>query len=322
MLKNNKYRFNFVKQAGFSLIELMIAIPLGLLVTYTVAAIYLDSIRGAYLQNDFSRVQENGRMAIELISRDIRGADYWGCVSDSTTIHDNLDHTDPDYATSMAADLDFSGGVTGNDNVTSATIGGVTVLDNTDTLTLRGANSLANVRLGTPYMTSTAANVKISIGSGIDVGDIILLSDCESAELFSTSSGNADTSGTLNHNDGNIPTAGAVNNATKDFLKTYEGDAQILIPYVKTYFLGTSAGVSTFYRQDNGGAPIELVRGITDLQLTYQDNSLSVGQFSDASAVNMNEVRVINVDLESQSNNASITKDYRVSVNIRNRTLQ
>lgn len=60
--------------AGFSLIELMVALVLGLLVAGAALAI-LQSNQATYRSNEgLNRVQENARIAFELMSRDIRSA--------------------------------------------------------------------------------------------------------------------------------------------------------------------------------------------------------------------------------------------------------
>ena len=102
-LKIKKYR-NLCQQAGFSLIELMISIPLGLLVLFAVLKIFTANIEGVNLQNSFSRVQEHGRMSMELMVRDIRMADYWGCANEFSLITNNLNSSDSDYV-DYAVDL-------------------------------------------------------------------------------------------------------------------------------------------------------------------------------------------------------------------------
>ncbi len=66
-------------QAGFSLIEMMIAIVIGLLITIVVGNIFLGSKDTFRTQDDASRLAENARFAMTVLNRTIRntGFAYW-----------------------------------------------------------------------------------------------------------------------------------------------------------------------------------------------------------------------------------------------------
>lgn len=66
------------KQRGFSLIELMIALVLGLFIIGGVLSVFIGSSQTFNANEALSRVQENGRFAIELIAEDIRNSGYTG----------------------------------------------------------------------------------------------------------------------------------------------------------------------------------------------------------------------------------------------------
>lgn len=305
-------------QRGFSLIELMIAIPIGLLVLFAVLKIFTVNIQGVNMQNAFARVQENGRMATELISRDIRGVDYWGCVNDSSLIINNL-------AAPGAVDLVLTNGaVEGENNVavatfsfnrtnTDGTVDAIFAQTGSDILTLRGAQSYAGVAI-TAMVAFDSGVVTLSDGTGIENGAAFLISDCENGDIFS----NTSASGALGY-------AGSLSS-------DYDTDAQILSPTSKTYFIAASESnnaVSSLYRRVNGIAS-EMVRGIKDLQVTYgedRDGNGSVEVYSDASAVSdMGNVLAIRVELVSESGNGvsgtALERTYTITGNVRNRTLQ
>ena len=61
-------------QTGFSLVELMIAITLGLIVLLAVGSIYVGSRQTYRVQEDNARIQEAGRYALEVLGRSIRQA--------------------------------------------------------------------------------------------------------------------------------------------------------------------------------------------------------------------------------------------------------
>ena len=71
------------RQHGVTLVELMIALALGLLITVAMLKVYVDA-SGLYRFNEgLARVQENGRFALEFIRRDARVAGFWGCYSET-----------------------------------------------------------------------------------------------------------------------------------------------------------------------------------------------------------------------------------------------
>ena len=74
-MKNKHY------QIGLSLIEVMIALLLGAFLVGGVLQIFIGSKQTYRMQENLSRLQENGRLALDLIGRDIRMTGYWGCLA-------------------------------------------------------------------------------------------------------------------------------------------------------------------------------------------------------------------------------------------------
>lgn len=65
-----------VAQAGLTLVELMVAMTLGLLLLTAIGTIYVGSAQTYRVQDDQSRLQEAGRTALEIIGHSIRQAGY------------------------------------------------------------------------------------------------------------------------------------------------------------------------------------------------------------------------------------------------------
>ena len=57
---------------GFSLVELMVGLSIGLFLVAVMGAVYLGSRNTFVVQEAGSRMQENGRFAIDTISTDLR----------------------------------------------------------------------------------------------------------------------------------------------------------------------------------------------------------------------------------------------------------
>ncbi|ODU13882.1 MAG: hypothetical protein ABS91_00655 [Thiobacillus sp. SCN 64-35] len=65
------------RQRGLSLVELMIAMTLGLIILFAVAAVYTGSRQSFRMQEENARLQETGRFALEMIGRSVRQAGFW-----------------------------------------------------------------------------------------------------------------------------------------------------------------------------------------------------------------------------------------------------
>ena len=69
------------RNAGFTMIELMISIALGSVILVGTVLMFQQS-RAAYMVNDAtSRLQENARFALDILDPDIRLASYWGATN-------------------------------------------------------------------------------------------------------------------------------------------------------------------------------------------------------------------------------------------------
>ncbi len=96
-MKTLKQHFKpYRRQHGVTLVELMIAITISSIVMIGIASVYTSSKRSYKLQEEFSRLQENGRFAINHITRFVRSAGYSGCASGLNTIQSIMNDSDKD----------------------------------------------------------------------------------------------------------------------------------------------------------------------------------------------------------------------------------
>lgn len=70
------------RMAGLSLIELMIAMVIGLILMAGLLQVFAASRSAARMAEGFSRVQENARFALDFLQRDLRMVGHMGCVND------------------------------------------------------------------------------------------------------------------------------------------------------------------------------------------------------------------------------------------------
>jgi len=198
-------------------------------------------------------------MAIEVLSRDIRMADFWGCASDLTNVVNNLDNTGTGF-------IDFlSGGVVGTE-------GGPGV---PDTLTLRGGID-SGLGVEPPYGPQASANIKVTAGNGLEQGDIIFVADCSGADIFQISNANPDGGGQLVHNTGSTTEPGNYNATNPGcpgsnahcLSKIYGSDATVFSTQEIIFTIGTgSEGEPALFR--NGQ---EYLDGVEDFQLLYGED--------------------------------------------------
>ena len=78
----NTRNFKHTRQQGLSLIELMIAMVIGLILLLGLIQV-MSASRAAYqLSTGVARTQENARFAVDFMQRDLRMAGHMGCVND------------------------------------------------------------------------------------------------------------------------------------------------------------------------------------------------------------------------------------------------
>jgi type IV pilus assembly protein PilW len=271
------------RQQGFSLVEMMVAMLVSLILLAGVSQIYLSSRQSYRMQESLSRVQENGRFALEFLSRDIRMSDFWGCANlDQVT--NNLN---PAGGTGY---IDYDqGGLSASDN---------TGMNGTDVIILRGAystnmNVLPNGMAG--YGPLQSSDITIGNNNNLNQCDIVIIADCAKADIFQINNANPGGTGQLVHNTGttcspsNYNTVSCTGGNAHCLSKIYAGDASIYRMQQVVYSLGAGAqGEPALFRQQNGNAALELVDGIADFQLRYGediDGDLTADYYVPASQV-------------------------------------
>ena len=182
------------RDAGFSLIELMIASAIGLLLLTGLALIFVNtSEANRELQKSAQQI-ENGRYAIEILSNDLRMAGFYGHLHEMVSIATPAAIPDPCEAASAAELLKalwypvqgYEGTI--DDTVVTAdvapdisttTCGGfldaATLKPGSDVLVIRRAdtNALAAADIAKTnefYVQASATNAEVQIGGGGAVG--------------------------------------------------------------------------------------------------------------------------------------------------------
>lgn len=279
------------KQQGLSLVELMIALVLGLVLSAGVFQVFTNSSQTYQLSDSLSNMQENLRFAVGRLQYETRMAGYRGCLIGRP--FNNLDSTNADYDVSVyggqpvagweadGTDLedeytndDFDGT---NTSLTQATGGAAfpadlagSVLPGSDVIVVNNA-TIANVTLtGNPG--ANANTIVTSGNSGIPAGKILMAvtSDCSGGDIFQKT--NAATSVSLTKGSGQSP--GNQTPVNGGFNATYDNQATIYEFTSTAFFIGTGAAgePSLFMRRLDAGDPfgnVELVEGVENMQVLY-----------------------------------------------------
>lgn len=246
------------KQSGVTLVELLIAMLIGTFLVGGVLQVFAGARQTYRVHEATSRMQESGRMALEVLTRDIRMADYWGCASKSIDLVNNLDSSGAGYK-------DFvTGGIEGTDGAAGAP----------DSLILRGGFD-SGISVDPPYGPQASANIKVNTASGLKQYDIVMVSDCSQGDVFQITNADPNTSGVLVHNTGNgnpgnynasNPGCPGVN--AHCLSKVYGADAKVLVTREIIYNIGMgSEGQPALFR--NGA---EFLDGIENLQILYGED--------------------------------------------------
>lgn len=157
------------RQSGLSLIELMIGIALSLLILTAVLYSFAGSQASYRHLTSFSAVQESGRIALEVLNRDLRMAGNSGCGNINS-----LDHRTPTL---------FSNAVI----LQTAPSASAAVPDG---ITVRYGSAPAASVANSPSDKEIELVSLTPLGAAVVKDDILLLSDCSATEVVKVNSVN------------------------------------------------------------------------------------------------------------------------------------
>ncbi|QFS85893.1 MULTISPECIES: PilW family protein [unclassified Marinobacter] len=258
------------KQSGLSLIELMIAVVLGLLLIAGVINIFLGTQQTNRTQEALARVQETGRFAVEILSRQAREAGMNGCPAGS--VNNLLDPNGTGYdAASMAGSEPFS--FIDPDDLDGHVRGHVLTINGARRLDLNleaSGNGSAGGGGQVPPINLTSSN-------GIAKGTIITVvgADGYTCDLFQT--GSAQNANNLqrstNDNPGNLSVSQA-----RGVYSAFFGPIEVFEMASSSYYIRNNpAGIPSLYVLSRGDLD-EVVEGVYDMRLEYGIDSNGNGR--------------------------------------------
>lgn len=254
-----------LSQRGLSLVELMVALLISLILTAGIIQIFLGSSQTYRLQEHLSRTQENGRFAMEVMTDAVRMAGYFGCAI-PRTLHSIANPPPPGFT--LEAGSAHRGQLRALEGVDDApagtTVGGLPVVAGTDVLTIRGGS-----RPIRPLTQRKDAGEEARLNGNPGnwaVGDLLIISDCASVDLFRISGITAGNPVMVSHE--------LTHNNRNTLSRTYGANnlqADLMALQTITFFLNRPAAGAppSLWRQINETAPEELVEGVEDMQILY-----------------------------------------------------
>lgn len=277
-MKNNYH--NKHSQSGFSVVELLVASVIGLLILTGAVTVFSSNNSSSALSNGMSRVQESGRIAMDIIANDIRMAGYQGCADSSMVSINAIANAGPTINMPATAITGAEVGASGwNPSVPIDLTGLNAPLAGTDVIYVQHGSG-RTTQLQTS-MANPTQNI-ISLARNPDqlaAGDLVMVSDCTSVDVFRAGSVGTTTtnvslqiSSSLN-SQANLSKAYQISgNALADPMRImrYEATAYYIANTTRTDSRGLP--IRSLFAQDLStvsGTSLELVEGVENMQFLY-----------------------------------------------------
>ena len=267
---------------GFSLVELMIAMGLGLVLTAGMITVFVGNKRSSEMNTAMANIQESARYALSAIGADIRVSGYQGCVDVNNGELMVLANAAP--TVDLAATATVGSVVVDANNWDPIPVPGFVIpgdnvpVTNTHTLTLQFANSNGTELVSPVSAGGFPSPVGPIIVSGNDTvglaaGDLAVIADCDAARLF-TVTAVADNGGgqsTLQHQAG-LNIGGSLR---KNFGANGTLNQVVVSPFQSNIYYVADTGlenengdpITALYKQslpynDAANPPTELIQGV------------------------------------------------------------
>lgn len=299
------------RTAGFTLIEILVAIAIGGLLLSGIVQVFTSLKRTDRVAEALSRVQEAGRTALDTMTYDLRMAGYRGCADPGIEVDINIIANNPP-TTQFTEDSLRGADVTGSGWATTKGYTDLAAIE--DTTAARQARADSDVisimraseqsALLDEHDNASASTYVLNNPMGLAAGDVAMLSDCDTTDIFRVSSiGISGSRINVGHSSGQ--------NTANALSKTYTNDNTQLMSFISNaYFVGDTGRTNNsgdtiyaLYRYDlnnPASAPQEIVDGVENLQITYGHEFINGNRRfvpADTSGLNMAQVTAIKISV-------------------------
>jgi type IV pilus assembly protein PilW len=343
------------RQRGVTIVEIMVAMAIGLVVASVVVTMFSASSRSYKVTGAMGDLQEAGRTAMGTLQRDGHGVGYRGCNSN------NLNNSAPitNLITTPTGYLnDFATGLQGYEYTAgnwSPALPGAVSAPGAPVATGPSAGTdvlLMRVVVGTPVvlganMASASVDIPVTSTAGFAAapagGSRAIIADCGRATVFQVTAVDG-VGNTLGH------ASGAYNSAASLLRAFGQQDGFVMRFETHAYFVGPSvrapATERSLWVKVDDQAPVQVVENVEDMQLLFgedTDADFVPNLFRTADTVtNWNNVLAVQVSLLLRGagtqdnqvitpytyNGAAVTpadrrlrRVYSATIHLRNRTL-
>ena len=283
---------------GLTLVELMVSLAIFAVLMLGLGTMFSANKRNYAVQEEFARLQENARFSFSFMAQDIRQAGYSGCnpsinilldtadaayspaLFDFTTSIDGYEYTGTGPGTTVdiaALGLDPTGQplLSWTDSSGAGLAPGLAglVVPGTDVLVVKGGSVRDDIQVA--GLTPASASAIPTVGAtGIPAGTIVMLSDCQHADVFMDVSAAAAAALSRGAAGGNPP--GNVAPGGNPLSQAYDATAQIIVATAQAYFVGRNLnGQPALFRLNfgaPGAVPQEIAEGVENMQLLFGED--------------------------------------------------
>lgn len=308
--------------SGFSLIEFMIAMMLGLILILGISQYFLSSRQVSQVNDNLNEFSDYSKFISSRLSQELRMVDYAGVLK-----------TPPTNLLKNASDLqyDFLTGIRGYNNIQQNTLPteissylDLDPVNQSDILVLHSTYDVTPVPLSADSTTDSLTISTINgssrgcasgtAHSGICTGDIALISDFTKSKVFQVSS--ISNSGEITHTASGAP--GNDTTAWSDSDLQFDTTAEVMPLRTIVYYLASENGVTGLYRKENGETSQLIIPNVSNFQVKYgvdTDGDKSVNEYKDANNIaDWSSVLSVRVALLLASSNDHLSSEHQTNI--------
>lgn len=307
-------------QSGLTLVELMIAMLLGLIIVGGAVGMFLANKRTYMTTENISRIQENARISFELMAREIREAGGTPCGADLPVA--NVVNGAPGLWWMHLGVMGFEGDQALASVPFGATAGGR--VNGTDAIQL-GSGVGNGISIVEHVVTSARFDLSDS-SHDLKDGDFVMVCDFEQASIFQVTSAQSGINSNVVHNTGvagvspgnctkglGLPVVCTTNGTPKEYTK----NSALVIFRPTLWFIGCNSrtpcanpGGRSLYKLAIGSSATvsvtEMVEGVHDMQIQYMEEGAA--SYVDANEVtDWQQVTAVSLELTLVGPDAGVT---------------